>query len=76
MMQPYIPQALVAARIAEMHQEAESARLARQVRRARRLASLRLAPVRPLRTAAPVTHPERAGLPAGGRTERAGRPAA
>jgi hypothetical protein len=75
-MQPYIPQALVADRIAEMHKDADSARLARQVKRARRLASLRLAPVRPLRTAAPATQTGQAGLPAGTRTERAGRPAA
>src|SRR5215813_13487778 len=50
MMQPYNPQALVAAaRIADMHREAEAARLAREVKRARRRAGQGLAPVRPPR---------------------------
>ena len=74
-MQPYIPQALVTARIADMHREADSARRAGEVKRARRRASWVLAPVRPLRGTGPAAQPERAGLPAG-RTQHAGRPAA
>ena len=54
-MQPYISQALVATRIADMRREAETAQLARDVRRARREARRRagrgLAPVRLLRSA-------------------------
>ena len=64
MMQPYISQALVAARIADMHRQAEAARLAREIKRARRRAGRGLAPVRPLRTAAPAGQTERAGRPA------------
>ena len=75
-MQPYIPQALVTARIAEMHREADSERLAREVKRARRLASRVLAPVRPLRPAVTAARPERAGPAAASRTRHAGRPAA
>lgn len=54
-MQPYISQALVATRIADMRRQAETAQLARDVRRARREARRRagrgLAPVRLLRSA-------------------------
>jgi hypothetical protein len=64
MMQPYNPQALVAARIADMHREAEAARLAREVKRARRRNGRGLAPVRPLRTATPAGQTARAGRPA------------
>ena len=63
-MQPYIPQALVSARIAEMHRDAKSAGQAREVKRARRRASWSLAPVRPLRTAAPAAQAQHAGRPA------------
>jgi len=64
MMHPYNAQALVAARIADMHREAEAARLAREVKRARRRAGRGLAPVRPLHTATPAGQSERAGRPA------------
>jgi hypothetical protein len=37
MMQPYISQALLGVRVAEMHREAEAAGLARDVKQARRL---------------------------------------
>jgi hypothetical protein len=67
-MQPYISQALVATRVAEMRREAEVARLAREVKRARRQARRRagqgLAPVRLPRTATPAGRRGRAGLPA------------
>jgi hypothetical protein len=64
MMQPYIPQALAAARIAGLHQEAESTRLAREVKRARLRAGRGLAQVHPLRPATPAAHAERAERPA------------
>jgi hypothetical protein len=54
-MQPYIPQALATARIAEMHREAETGRQVREVKRARRQARRTLAPVRPLHIVAPAT---------------------
>ena len=63
-MQPYNPQALVTARIAEIRQEAETARQARQVKRARQRAGRAPAPVRMPRTATPPTRTGRAGLPA------------
>ncbi|HCU91827.1 MAG TPA: hypothetical protein DHU96_03460 [Actinobacteria bacterium] len=67
-MQPFISQALVATRIAEMRREAEVAQLARDGRLARKQARRRggrgLAPVRLLRTAKPACRPERTGLPA------------
>jgi hypothetical protein len=63
-MQPYNPQALVAARVAEMRQEAEASRQAREVKRARRRASRGLVPVRRPRTATPAGRTGRAGLPA------------
>jgi hypothetical protein len=74
-MQPYIPQAMVAGRIADMHREADSARLAREMKRTRRLAGRHLATVRPLRAATPAAPAARAEVPAR-RTEHAGRPAA
>jgi len=63
-MQPYNPQAMVAARIDEMRREAETTRQAREVKRARRRASRGLAPVRTPRTAAPAGRRGHAGLPA------------
>jgi hypothetical protein len=65
-MQPYNPQALVAARIDEMRQEAETARQARDLKRARRRARRGQAPaqVRTPRTATPGGRTGRAGLPA------------
>jgi hypothetical protein len=75
-MQPYIPQALVTARIAEMHREADSERQARELKRARRLAGRVLAPVRPLRVAATAARPERAALAPPAERAHAGRPAA
>jgi hypothetical protein len=60
-MQPYISQALVATRIAEMRREAEVTRLARDVKRARP-PRRGLGRVRPVRTAQPAGRPEHAGL--------------
>jgi len=55
-MQPYVSQALVGIRIAEMHREADSARSAGEVRRARR------SRMRPGRRARRTGRPERARL--------------
>ena len=63
-MQPYNPQALVAARIDEMRREAETTRQGREVKRARRRASRGQAPVRTPRTVTPAGRTGRAGLPA------------
>ncbi len=61
-MQSYLLQALVAARTADMRQEAEVAQLIREAKQARRVG--RPARVRRLRTAMPARGAERAGLPA------------
>ena len=63
-MQPFISQALVATRVAEMHRQGEITQSALDVKRARRQARRR-ARIQPLRRAQPACRPERAGLPAG-----------
>jgi hypothetical protein len=63
-MQPYISQALIAVRVADMRRAADGARLAREAKRAARRARRGLAPVRPLPTAATAQGPEHAGRPA------------
>lgn len=63
-MQPFISQALVATRVAEMHRQAEIAQPALGVKRARRRLRRR-ARIQPVHRAQPASRPERAGLPAG-----------
>jgi hypothetical protein len=63
-MQPFISQALVATRVAEMHRQAEIAQPALDVKRARRRARRR-ARIQLVRGPQPACRPQRAGLPAG-----------
>jgi hypothetical protein len=62
-MQSYLSQALVAARTADIHREAEVAQLIHDAKQARRRAG-RPARVRRLRIAKPARRAERAELPA------------
>jgi hypothetical protein len=62
-MQSYLSQELVAARTADMRQEAEVARLIRDAKQARRRVG-RPARVRRLHAAMPVRRPEHGDLPA------------
>jgi hypothetical protein len=59
-MQSTITQALMATRVADLHKQADIARLARDVRRARRQA--RRARTQPVREAQPACQPQRARL--------------
>jgi hypothetical protein len=59
-MQPAISQALMATRVADLHRQAEIARLARDVKRGRRQAPRTR--MQPVREAQPACRPGRAGL--------------
>jgi hypothetical protein len=63
-MQPFISQALINARTADMLRQAEAARRAHDAKRVVRRHGHGLAQVRPLRAAAPARGPEGARRPA------------